>query len=99
MLDAYLLPKLKELVNKMAQYKIDNTIDLKFAYHQVTISKKDKNYTALEADDKLNQFCTVPFGVTNRVACFQRMIDKFIANNSFSHTFAYLNNIIVIRAR
>lgn len=76
MLDAYPLPKIKELVNKVAQYKVYCTIDLKSAYHQVPISDKDKIYTTFEADGKLYQFCRVPFGVSKRVTCFQRIIDN-----------------------
>lgn len=90
MLVAYPLPKIKELVSKVAQYKIYSTIDLKSTYHQVPIFDKDKIYTAFEAEGKLYQFCRIPFVVTNGVACFQRIIDKFIANNSLSYTFVYL---------
>ena len=78
----------------MTQYKIYCTVDLKFAYHQLPISEKDKIYTAFEADSNLYQFCKVSFGVTHRGACFQK-VDKFIANNSLSHTFANLDNITI----
>ena len=76
MLDAFPLPKIKELVNKVAQYKMCSIVDLKSAYHQIPISKKDKIYTAFEADGKLYQFYRLPFGVTNAVTCFQSIIDK-----------------------
>ena len=85
MLDTYSLLKIEELV---AQYKIYNIVDLKFLYHQVL-------YTAFKADGKLYQFCWVLFGVNNGVTCFQRIIDKSIADNSLSYTFAYLDNITI----
>ena len=66
---------------QVALYKIYGTVDF-------PISKNDKICTASEADGKQFQFCRVPFGITNGVACFQRIIDKFIADNSLSHTFA-----------
>ena len=50
---------------------------------------------AFETDGKLYQFHSVLFGLTNRVACFQRIIDKFIADNSLSHTFPYIDNITI----
>ena len=53
MLDTYPLPKIEELVNKVAQYKIYNTVDMKSAYRQISISDKDKLYTAFEVDGKL----------------------------------------------
>ena len=41
-LDAYPLPKIDELVNKIATYRVYSTIDLKSAYHQVPIGKSDR---------------------------------------------------------
>ena len=49
-LDAYPLPRINELVNKLASYKIFSTIDLKSAYHQITIDPGESLYTAFEAD-------------------------------------------------
>ena len=49
-LDAYPLPKIEEMVNKIAQYKVFSTIDLRSAYYQIPLSEKDKIYTAFEAD-------------------------------------------------
>jgi len=37
----------------------------------------------------------LPFGVTNGVSCFQRIIDSVIADNDLNHTFAYLDNITI----
>ena len=54
-----------------------------------------KIYFAFEADGKLFPFCRVQFGITNGVACFQRIIDKFIPDNSLSYTIAYLHNITI----
>ena len=56
-------------------------MDLKSAYHQIPIKEKDKPYTVFEANGKLYQFRRIPFGVTNGVACFQRIIDKIIKEN------------------
>ena len=41
-LDAYPLPRIDEITNKIAQYKVFSTIDLKSAYHQVPLSDTDK---------------------------------------------------------
>ena len=70
-LDAYPLPRIDELVNKLAQYCVFSTIDLKSADHLVELKEADKPYTAFEADSGLYQFKRIPFGVTNGVASFQ----------------------------
>ena len=79
----------------MAEYRVFSTIDLKSAYHQVPIKRSERQYTAFEANTSLYQFCRVPFGVTNRVAAFQRTMDAFISNESLNATFAYLDDITI----
>ena len=75
LLDSYPLPRIDDTVNKIARYRVFSTIDLQSAYHQIPIRKEDKPYTAFEAGGGLYQFTHVPFGVTNGVACFQRIMD------------------------
>ena len=53
LLDAYSLPRIDDLINRLASYKIFPTFDLKCAYHQITIDESDKPYTAFEACGKL----------------------------------------------
>eukprot|EP00794_Sanderia_malayensis_P010293 gene10293-11354_t len=77
-LDAYPLPRIDDMINNLAQYKVFSTFDLKSAYHQVQIKESDRKYTAFEAHGRLYQFCRIPVGVTNGVAVFQRAMDKFV---------------------
>ena len=95
MLDAYPLPRIEELISRIAKYKIFSRIDLKNAYHQVPIIESERQYTAFEADGKLYQFRRVPFGVTNGVACFQRTIDTLIEEEQLEDTFPYLDDVTV----
>ena len=95
LLDSYPLPRIDETVNKIAQYRIFSTIDLKSAYHQVPIKPQDKIYTAFQAGSGLYQFTRIPFGVTNGVACFQRIMDTFIKEENLTDTFAYLDDVTV----
>ena len=94
-LDAYPLPRIDDLVERISQYDIYTTLDLKSAYHQVPIREDEKQYTAFEACGKLYQFCRIPFGVTNGVACFQRIIDNIIESANLQDTFAYVDNVTI----
>jgi len=94
-LDAYPLPRIDDMINNLAQYKIFSTFDLKSAYHQVQIKETDRKYTGFEANGRLYQFCRIPFGVTNGVAVFQRAMDKFVEDEGLKDTFPYLDNITV----
>ena len=71
LLNAYPSPSIDEMVNKIAQYEVFSTVDMRSAYYQMPINTDDKQYTAFEAGGKLYQFCCMPFGLTNAVACFQ----------------------------
>lgn len=94
-LDAYPLPRIDETVNNIAQYRFFSTIDLRSAYHQVPIRQEDKPYTAFESCGGLYQFTRVPFGVTNGVACYQRIMDSFATEEKLEGTFTYLDNVTI----
>ncbi|KRZ59977.1 Retrovirus-related Pol polyprotein from transposon 17.6 [Trichinella nativa] len=95
LLDAYPLPKIDTLVQTIAKYRVFSTIDLKSAYHQIPIPNDEKLYTAFEADGSLYQFTRIPFGVTNGVACFQRVINSFIKKEKLKWVVAYLDYVTV----
>ena len=94
-LDAYPMPNVLEMVEKIAQYRYYATFDLKSAYHQIPIKEEDIKYTAFEADGQLWEFTRIPFGVTNGVSAFQRTIDKVIEVEKLQDTFAFVDNVTV----
>ena len=94
-LDAYPLLCIDTMINKLAQYKVFSTYDLKNAYHRIPISQAERKYTAFEAGGELYQFCRIPFGVANGVAVFQRLLGKIIEEEELKDTFPYLHDITV----
>ncbi|GFW78383.1 retrovirus-related Pol polyprotein from transposon opus [Trichonephila clavipes] len=91
LLDAYPLPKIEEVILKISKNKVFSKIDLQSAYHQIPIQDSERHYTAFEASGKLYQFLRVPFGVTNGVACFQRVIDKIIEDEGLTLTYPFID--------
>ena len=83
------------MINNLAHYKVFSTFDLRNAYHQVPIFKDDRKYTVFEANGRLYQFRRIPFGVTNGVAVFQRLMDNIIKEEKLKDTFPYLDDITV----
>ena len=67
-----------------------------FLGHPVHLHEKDREFTAFEACGKLFQYRSLPFGVTNGVSVFQRMIDSIIEKYELSGTYAYLDNVTVV---
>ena len=48
--------KIDKMTNKIVQYRVFSTIDLKSADHQVPLHEEDKKFTAFEANGCLYQF-------------------------------------------
>ncbi|GFU72862.1 retrovirus-related Pol polyprotein from transposon opus [Trichonephila clavipes] len=95
LLDVYPLPKIEEVILKISKNKVFSKIDLQSAYHQIPIQDSERHYTAFEACGKLYQFLRVPFGVTNGVACFQRVIDKIIEDEGLTLTYPFIDDVTV----
>ena len=93
--DSYPFPKMHDVVQKVARYKIYSRLDMSSAYHQVEILACDRMYTAFQAKGSLWQWKKIHFGWTNGVDCFQRIIDEIIKSDKCMGTYAYLDNIIV----
>lgn len=93
LLDAYPLPRIEDMVNEIASYQVFSTLDLTSAYHQVSIKPEERKYTAFEAAGSLYQFCRIPFGVTNGVASFQRVMEDIIRREDLKGTYAYIDNV------
>ena len=94
-LDAYPLPRIEDIVYKVSQFRVFSTIDLRSAYHQIPLPPEDKIYTGFEAAGKLYQFNRIPFGVTNGVAGFQRVIDNIISEEKLVGVYAYLDDVTI----
>ena len=95
LLDAYPLPRMQDMVQKIAKYNVHSTLDLTSAYNHVELPPSDRLYTAFEADGALWQWKRIPFGLTNAVPCFQRIVDDIIRANNCEGTYAYLDNTTI----
>ena len=74
-LDAYPIPRIDSIVNKLSEYKVFSTFYLKSACHQTKTKESDKLYTGFEANGHLYQFTRTPFGVKDGAAAFQCTMD------------------------
>ncbi|GFV47633.1 putative retrovirus-related pol polyprotein from transposon opus [Trichonephila clavipes] len=72
-----------------------NKYTLLDAYPLPKIEERETLYSFFEACGKLYQFFRVPFGVTNGVACFQRVVDKIIEDEGLTLTYPFTDDVTV----
>ncbi|KAJ8887236.1 hypothetical protein PR048_013451 [Dryococelus australis] len=94
-LDAFPLPRIDDIVNKVVSYKICSRIDLCSAYYQVPFREEDKLYTVFETSGQLYQFTCVPVGIQNGVPSFQRVMQKIEEDEDLKGVEVYLDDATV----
>ena len=75
--------------------KVFSTLDLRSGYHQVAMDPRDKEKTSLICH--MGSFCfrTMPMGLVNAGATFQRLMDIVMSGLLFDKCLVYLDDIIV----
>ena len=92
--DAYPMPQVDDLIDRLGGLSYITTMDLTRGYWQVPVSPDDKHKTAFAAPSGLFQFTRMPFGLKGAPATFQRLVDRVLQGlEEFSG--AYIDDIIV----
>jgi len=95
--DAYPLPYMNAILDKLRSSRYISTIDLSQAYFQIPLEKNSRELTAFTVPGrKLFHFTRMPYGLTGAPATFQRLLDKLIGPEMEPHAFAYLDDIVVV---
>ena len=95
--DAYPLPQINGILDKLHSAKYISKIDLLKGFHQIPLEQNSLEKTAFTVPGRgLFQFKRMPFGLTNAPATFQRLLDKIIGPEMEPHAFAYLDDIIIV---
>ena len=92
-LDAYPLPLASDLLDRISQYTIFSYINLKDAFHQFRLKPGEYHLTAFEADQKLWEFKTIPFGLRNSPAAFNRALNDLL--DGLPGLFIYMDDIVI----
>lgn len=95
--DAYPIPQINAILEKLKNSKYFSTIDLRNGYWQIPMAEESKIYTAFTVPGRgLFQWRVMPFGLHSASATFQRALDSVIGPELDSFAFAYLDDIIVL---
>ncbi len=92
--DAYPMPRVDELLDRLGTARIYSTLDLTKGYWQIPLSPLSKEKSAFTTPFGLHQFVTLPFGLFGAPAAFQRLMDKILRPHT-AYAAAYLDDIII----
>ena len=96
--DAYLLPRIDESLSRLCKAKIYTSIDLAWAFRQITVRKAHRQKTAFACELGLIEWHRMPIGMCNASANFQQAIARGlqnIVNRQGSIVMAYIDDIII----
>ena len=97
--DAYPLPRIDDILHRVASARIFTTLDLQSGYHQIQIRKGDRPKTAFRLAAPVKGSChyewkVMPFGLKNAPPTFQRYM-SLILKDCVGFCDVYMDDIIV----
>ena len=93
--DVYPIPQVDACLDAMASAKLFSTFDLRSAYHHVKVASQGRNKTTFICPRGMFRYKTMPFGLCNAGAAFQRLMDVVMSGLHLEVCFVYLDDIIV----
>jgi len=94
--DAYPLPRIDDLLDRLAGAKWFSKLDLRSAYHQMRVHPDDTHKTAFRTPMGSFEFLVLPYGVQNAPAAFSRMMDQVLPAARFrAFTSVYIDDLLI----
>jgi len=92
--DAYPVPRQDMCLDALAGSRWYSTCDLRSSFHLVKLDPDTSDKTAFITRRGMFRYRTIPFGLTNTVATFQRLMDLVLSGVSLSVCICYLDDLI-----
>ena len=77
--DANPLPRVDDILETLAGSQVFSTLHPASSYWQVEVKPEDREKTAFVTSEGLYEFNVLPFGLCNRPAIFQRLMNVLLA--------------------
>ena len=91
--DAHPLPRIDEMVQRQAKYKIWSSLDCKDGYHQMPLKKEHRHITCMSTPKGTYQWRVQVMGLKNAGAQFQRMMEWVLREHECADP--YIDDIII----
>ena len=92
--DAYPMPRVDELIERLGKARFITTLDLTKGYWQVPLAPEDREKTAFATPEGLFHYTVLPFGLHGAPATFQRLMDQILRPHR-AYAAAYLDDIVI----
>nr|XP_027082689.1 uncharacterized protein LOC113705025 [Coffea arabica] len=93
--DCYPLPKVDTLVDSAMGFEILCFFDAFKGYHQIGMSPEDQEKTAFYTDQGTYCYTTMPFGLKNAGATYQRLVNQAFKSQIGRTVEAYVDDILL----
>ncbi|KAE8191782.1 hypothetical protein CF336_g4721, partial [Tilletia laevis] len=96
--DRYPLPTVDSVFQTLCGKRIFSSLSAIRGYHQLPVRPSDRWKTAFTCHRGLFQYRTVPFGLRNAPAVFQRLMDRLLGALRWQDAVVYIDDIVVATA-
>ena len=98
-MDAYPLPKIDELLNRLAAARIFSKVDLHSGFHQIPMDTQSIPYTAFRIPDPIRgcshfEWTVMPMGLSTAPPTFQRWMEHSLQGME-AYTLVYLDDVLI----
>ena len=93
--DQYPLPRIDNLLDRLGRAKHFTMLDLASGYHQIAVKAFDIPKTTFCTQRGQFEFIVMPFGVTNVLATFQRLMNSIFKEELDMFVLVYLDDILI----
>ena len=94
--DAYPLPRIEDNLDALQGASWYSTLDLLSGFWQVEVAPEDRDKTAFAVPGQgLYRFVTMPFGLCNAPATFERLMERVLTGLQWTIAVLYIDDVIV----
>ncbi|MEW8561290.1 MAG: reverse transcriptase domain-containing protein, partial [Candidatus Thiodiazotropha sp.] len=93
--DAFPIPRIADCLDAVAGATLFSSLDLTSSFHQVPIKSADIPKTAFCTKYGLYEYLTMPMGLTNSPAVFQRLMEIVLRGLQWHTCLIYLDDVLI----